>query len=367
MYDDMHQPMKPASDAEWDALARYMADESDPSERAIVEEWLATHPEDARLLAAVKARSENFVRQTDIAVNTEVALASVWARLTLATPPVRPRLTLSGSRMGTVRVQPRWRSPMLALAAGLAAVVGSALWRRDGASVARGRMEAATYTTLVGQRDSIRLPDGSEVVLAPGSRLIVAEGSGSAEREVTLDGAAFFKVTHDDARPFVVRTVKAEIRDLGTAFSVNTDASGNVSVAVTHGSVALRERRVGASPSVPVELLAGDRGSLRNGRVGVTRGIVTADDVAWTSGALRYRDAPMTEVQADLRRWYGITLQFADASLSNRTLTASFADDSVAEMLQVIALALGMEMTARGDSVWLGRSASLPATRGPSP
>ena len=85
----------------------------------------------------------------------------------------------------------------------------------------------------------------------------------------------------------------------------------------------------------------------------VSRGTVTEQDVAWTHGELTYRDAPLSLVQADLRRWYGITLQVTDSALLRRTLKMSFAGDSAAGAVRKIALALGAETVQRGDTVIL--------------
>ena len=56
--------------------------------------------------------------------------------------------------------------------------------------------------------------------------------------------------------------------------------------------------------AAPSTLQAGDRGRLRaDGTVVSERGSVTPDEAAWVVGKLVYRDAPLDEVQADLRRW----------------------------------------------------------------
>jgi transmembrane sensor len=127
--------------------------------------------------------------------------------------------------------------------------------------------------------------------------------------------------------------------------------NGRVSVAVTHGIVALRDTTAGSA--APVELRAGDRGVLQAGTVAVARGTVTDEDMAWMRGQLAYRDAPLAEVQADLRRWYGIELRVADSALAQRTLTATFHGDSSAQVVQVIALALGADVVQRGDTIFL--------------
>jgi len=348
MSDEIRPTAASAPEADWDAISRFVAGESDAVESAAVARWLATHPEDAALAAIVKARAERSASRADVSVDTERALAAVRSRLA-ETRSRTPSMTVHRGGAATHTAAPRsarrWRGPLFAAAAALTAMVGIAQWR--GGSRATERV----YSTQVGQRDSVTLPDGSTVVLAPGSRLTVASGFSSGNRDVTLEGAAFFDVKHDGAHPFVVHSRGAEIRDIGTAFSVKTDANGRVSVAVTHGIVALRDTSTGSA--APVELRAGDRGVLQAGTVAVARGTVTDEDMAWTRGQLAYRDAPLAEVQADLRRWYGIELQVADAALSQRTLTASFRGDSAAQVVQVIALALGAEVVQRGDTILL--------------
>ena len=154
-----------------------------------------------------------------------------------------------------------------------------------------------------------------------------------------------------------MRANGAVIRDIGTAFTVKTDEVGNVAVAVTHGIVAVRGGTTDAKASV--ELRAGDRGVVQGEQVAVSRGTVTEDDVSWTRGRLAYRDATLLELQADLHRWYGVELRFGDASLAKRTMNIPFHADSAADVIRVIALALGVDAVQHGDTVILqmaGRS-----------
>ena len=356
-------------DADWDAIARWLAGESDPAETSAVETWVASHPLDARIVAAVKehethvsARAELGVTET--ALDVEQALGAVRARIAADTPRLTvirggaPRIPASAP--STASLAPNrwlgWRGGVLAAAAGLAIYVGAS--RR--AATNAPSVASREIVTKVGQRDSLTLTDGTRIVLAPGSRLTVAAGYGTRTREVTLDGAAYFDVQHNASLPFTVRARGAQINDIGTAFSVSTDAVGGVSVAVTHGIVAIRDTAVGAAGSV--ELRAGDRGALRNGTVAVTRGSVTNDDVSWTTGHLAYRDTPLDDVRADLQRWYGIDLRVADPMLASRTLTGSSPSDSATATVRWIALLLGADVVQRGDTVFL-----QPAGRGPTP
>ena len=312
-----------------------------------------THPEDAVVDAIVKARAERLGRQADVTVDTEAALRRVRARIA-----DENRSALHVSRGGPSRagdtasvrravVGRRWWIAGAA-AAVFAAVVGISQWRATGDASAPV-VASVAYQTAVGRTDTVRLSDGSTVVLAPGSELSLADGFGHGARTVSLRGAAFFEVTHDAARPFVVRVNGAEVRDLGTAFSIRTGISGTVSVAVTHGIVALRP----AGSTQQAELRAGDHGVVSARTMTVRRGVVTEAEVAWTRGLMQYRDTPLDEVRGDVQRWYGLTMQIDDPALARRTLTATFRADSAAQAIRLIALAIGAEPVMRGDTVML--------------
>ncbi len=348
-------------EADWEAIARFVAGESDAHESAAVTSWLAAHPADAALVSAIQTRAGRLDARAEavanVAVNVEGALGRVRSRIAaeeIVVSPKVPQLSVSrgGARSGRGASAAGASSSRLRLwqlaALASAAVFTFMVVRRPAVP---SPAEAQVYATTVGARDSVLLSDGSRVILAPGSTLTVAAGFGTASREVTLEGAAFFEVAHDAAQPFTVRTRRAEIRDIGTAFSVKTDEAGAVAVAVTHGIVALRGLDNGSAPAV--ELRAGDRGVVAGADVAVARGTVTEDDVAWTHGQLEYRDTPMSEVQADVRRWYGLTLRLDGVELSKRTLTASFSADSASQVVRLIALALGAEAVQRGDTVVL--------------
>ena len=229
---------------------------------------------------------------------------------------------------------------------------GRLLWHSTEAGVYTNPGAAAqTFATAVGQRDSVRLTDGTRVVLAPESQLIVAAGYGDSVREVELKGEAYFDVHHDAARPFLVRANGAAIRDLGTTFTVRATSGQGVRVAVTSGSVSLALAQ--ASQSSAVVLQPGDAGTVgTDGRTLVERGGAAEPDTAWTRGRLVFREAPVTTVRAELRRWYGIDLQI-DSSFASSHLSMTFDGESADRVLEVIALSLGAEVSRQGNTATL--------------
>lgn len=348
-----------AQEPEWDALSRMIAGESDSAQAADVSAWLAAHPADAAFAQSVKAHASRAESSADavVRVDVESALRQVRSRMA-EQATTAPALTVArgGAKPDRASSQTRKssRTWIFAAAAAVIAVVAGQQWqsRKAGTGVER------VIATGVGVRDSVVLSDGSKVVLAPGSTLTVAAGFDRGERLVTLVGAAYFEVQHDEQHPFTVHSSGAEIRDIGTSFSVKTDATGKVAVSVTHGIVAIRQMT--SATTTGVELKAGDRGIVGSDVVSVTRGTVTAEEVSWTRGQLSYRDASLAEVEADVKRWYGITLQVTDSALTKLTVTMqSQTNTDAARFISTLAAMLGADAEQRGDTVILksaGRS-----------
>jgi transmembrane sensor len=322
---------------DWDAIARYLANESPAEETARVRAWLDANPGDRKLIESLDETARLSVADVDV----EAALRRVHERMETPAP-----------RLGVVRgSKPRWRrtfaiSSLLAAAAVVAIVVV----RRAPQQVIHYNVPVAReYATAVGQRDSILLSDGSRVILGPASRLEVGATYGTDARSVTLHGDAYFDVRHDAAKPFSVRVGDAVVEDIGTTFTIESDAGDTTSVSVMTGSVRLRP--ASASSSAGSVLSAGDRGAMSaNGQVRTYPHSVTDDATAWTSGRLVFRDASLARVTGELKRWYGVTLHVADSSLATQHVNATFTDEPVDQVLKVIGSVLGARIERQGDS-----------------
>jgi transmembrane sensor len=335
---------------DWDAIARHRAGDTVGDEARRISAWLEANPMDARMLAALD-EAVGTALPSDAGgsgPDVEAALRSVHARMHDATPA----RVLAFPAVARPRRVGRWLAGGVAAAAAIGALaVGLERTRAQQTPDAPARGAAGSViATTIGVRDSVRLPDGTRVILAPASRLAVSPSFGTTSREVSIQGMVWFAVRHDAALPFTVRAGGAIVRDVGTAFTVRTGdgAPDAVSVVVSEGSVELRGASANAAPAVM--LAAGDRGALTtDGRMVAERGVGTEADVAWTRGRLVFRDTPLEVVRADLRRWYGIDLQVADSTLAGRRLTATFEGEPIDRVLEVIALALGAQVERRGS------------------
>jgi transmembrane sensor len=349
-----------AEEADWEALARYLAGESSPEEAAHMRRWLDARPERAELVAAMQRALEPLGEPTPSDIDVEAALRTVHARIAAddsAVPASRPAVTVVRGDAPKlpprwhVRAVPTWQRNALRAAAAVLFVAGAGILWKTTQPNGGGRALVPTqrFATSVGERDSVRLSDGSRVLLGPGSSVTLAEGFGADARDVTLTGEAYFDVVHDQARPFTVHAGPATIVDVGTTFTVTSDDAAGVRVAVSSGSVRMRgeaQRGEGAL------LEAGDVGVLVADKpVVAARQTATADDSAFASGRLVFRDAPLMEVSASLKRWYGIDLSASDSSLARRRLTATFEGEPVERVLSVIGMTLGVDVERKGSTV----------------
>lgn len=335
----------PSQVADWEALARYLTGESSSEEKDGLEARLAAKPEDKALVAALGAVMERMAVESPRGLDVEAALENVKTRLHRPEPRV---LRVDRARAGN-RPPVRWRVPVIALAAAAVLVIGVTKYltlRPDRPAqplVSSNQMTA----TGVGAIDSLTLPDGTHVVLGPLSSIIIIKGYGAGQREVEVRGDVFLDVVHDSSAPFTTHALHVTITDVGTSFAVRTDSSAGVSVTVRDGAVSLKP--VNVANASGVTLGAGQYALLASNGQATTRP-ATGEDLAWMQRRLVFREAPMSEVAESFRRWYGIELRLADASLASRHLTATFSGETPEAALEVIRLSLGAEIERRGDT-----------------
>lgn len=183
---------------------------------------------------------------------------------------------------------------------------------------------------------TIALSDGSEVVLAPHSRLSIAGRHGE---QLALDGGALFAIRHDPGRQLSIAAGGLQIGDIGTRFEVQTNGPA-VRVQVSEGQVEVRGDALGQ----PVQLPAG-RGILFDPahQLATVAAVSPADVGEWREGRLSYDAAPLSLVAADLARYAGVSVTVPPPLAGRRfsgTLSIHDGDSAVRDLAQLMGLAL---------------------------
>jgi ferric-dicitrate binding protein FerR (iron transport regulator) len=146
---------------------------------------------------------------------------------------LRQAHTQTEEEQTTARTRSGWWLPA---AAALVIAVATGIWLyvKHTPTETLAQQQPSTFTFK--DKQLVKLPDGSTVVLNAGSELTYTSDFAVATRQVTLKGEGFFDVAHDPRHPFIVKAGTLTTTVLGTAFNINTTDSKTV-VTVTRGRV----------------------------------------------------------------------------------------------------------------------------------
>lgn len=227
--------------------------------------------------------------------------------------------------------------------AGIAAIAALATWQ------IADRADEHHFATQVGEVRALDLTDGSKLVLRPDTAILTAMSS--EQRNVAIErGGAYFDVSRDESRPFVVSAGSVGVRVRGTAFDVLKGPS-SVTVSVTHGHVTVSDltdqNRSGAHT---VELTGGQQLTVQAD--GTFDAIVEFDPqrvLGWRDGRFSYHNARLEDIVADVNRYRTNKILVEDQVLQDLRITTMFRIGNVDQMLA------GIEAT---EPVTVVRSAS---------
>ena len=187
-----------------------------------------------------------------------------------------------------------------------------------------------TYTCMTG-KSSVTLPDGSKVILHKGASLSYDNSFTKTNREISLEGEAYFDVTKDAENTFTVKVDDIDIAVHGTTFNVMEDAE-SVIVSLVEGSVDVLTRDAAKCTLAPGNSAIYDKetGAL----------IDRKDDVAfascWAQDRLTFTQASLGEVCRYLSKWYGVEIVVADALKSSCSYTFTIREEPIDQILDIM-------------------------------
>lgn len=313
-----------------------------PDDRARFEAWLGADPEHERVFRRQKS-AWSVVPSLAGLEDIEALMAPGWAERLLAAS------RRAGQSIGAILSRP------LVPAAGLAAaaLVVIMLLTIERGSETILPVEPDFATALAEVRD-LTLSDGSTVTLGAASSLDV--NFTDEERRVTLlAGEAFFSVPKDANRPFIVTAGETRVRVIGTQFDVHRGVE-SVRVSVLEGVVEVTRpgvvtNLVTPAPEVKLILTGGQQVvSSKRGIITAVREIDKNDIAPWRAGRLVYVDERLSDIIADVNRYYAGEIQLDDKTIGDMRFTAAFRTDQIDRMILIITTALPLEADRPSDN-----------------
>ncbi|WP_338868098.1 FecR domain-containing protein [Spirosoma sp. SC4-14] len=212
--------------------------------------------------------------------------------------------------------------------------------------------------TRYGETQTVTLPDGSRVQLNANSTLSYRPNwDNDADREVWLDGEAFFKVTKQQTASgrlkFITHTPNLDISVLGTQFNVNT-RRGNTVVVLSEGKIQLSQPD---NKKAPVILMK--PGELAVAQTGIEQVTVKPEKpqryTAWTRQEFAFDNTPLRDIAQQLNDTWGVTLVFEDNDLAERRFTGNLTSQDLETLLATLAATFDLEVTRNENNIYLRR------------
>jgi ferric-dicitrate binding protein FerR (iron transport regulator) len=274
-------------------------------------------------------------------------IAAVWQTTAEAATPASPRGAPAGGtlraiaqRLGRSRRR-AWRSGAVAAATVAGVAIAAIEVRRQDIP-----LPVVAYATGPTESLTLTLPDRSIVRLGPQT---VLEYRAAREREVRLEGRAFFGVARDDGRPFVVRTPLGVARVRGTRFNL-TATSRALDLVVVEGRVEL------SANAASLEVRAGQAGRVTPSAPPALRTVADLKgETRWIGRVLIFQETPLPRALREIEQHYARPISLVDTGPTPRTVTAVFSEQTFADVVTTVCRVVDVPCTVDAAHAVVGR------------
>ncbi len=335
----------------WALLASYLNGEANSEEKQAVDTWAALSEQNrAELDAARKILENSRVFYLQQKFDPAVAWENIRTDIQGSIPSPKQTRNIRGHSF-------RLRLLKIAASVVLAFLLGTAGYYAG----FHPSTSADVNEVVSGEQQlsgEVLLPDGTRVALNDHSRLTYPHEFKGKLREVTIEGEAYFDVTPDEQRPFLINAGKAQIRVLGTSFNVSARPDREtVEVVVSSGKVELSCPEQKNSNTLSTLVVSpGEKAVFSNSAYQLLK--ASNDDLnafAWKTHRLVFEENKLIDVINDLERVYHTDILLSDPAFNNLVYTASFDNQPIDFILEVIRLTFNMQLTTQnGQYIFTG-------------
>ncbi len=209
------------------------------------------------------------------------------------------------------------------------------------------------YTISAGiqNTESVTLPDGTTVQLGAGSKIIFPEYFTGNSREVTVCGQAFFDVTADSLKPFIVHTPQMDITVLGTAFELFSHDIENVTEAILLKGKLKVDILTNTNNDRQIILLPDEKVALNKQTGAISKEKVDADKyTSWRKdGILSFENEKLSMIIPRLEQWYGRKIICPKELSEKYRFTFKVRDETLERILYMIQKSSPLKYTKTGE------------------
>jgi len=211
--------------------------------------------------------------------------------------------------------------------------------------------KVSAYNSLIvpyGKRSKLMLEDGTTVWVNSGSKLIYPVTFTDKNREVYLEGEAYFEVSEDKSKPFIVQTKIMDIKVLGTGFNIT--AYGNedkASAVLVHGSIELNVNKHALFSSKKKVILPQERAIYdAKGNTLNVKDVDTEFYVSWKDGYMKFNNSKLKTIIDRMEKYYDVHISIRDADLLGKTFTGKLdLKQDIDEVINIICATTSLTYT----------------------
>lgn len=251
----------------------------------------------------------------------EIELEKLLDRLVASTRTPRGRFSAAASYDKLAKKLPRKRRRLLPMQLCASAAAVALLCLMGWFTYDYLRPDTLQTISTLAEVRTIRLPDGTEVTLNHFSSLTYPERFRQANRQVSLNGEAYFEVTKDSQRPFMVQAEAISVQVLGTHFNVEAYRNDpEVKTTLFEGSVAVSnaDTRIVLRPNESAIYNKEKR------RLTLETTANAPEAIAWRNGTFLFNHLPLQEIARQLSNSFGVEIRIDDEHLRNYRVTGRF-------------------------------------------
>jgi ferric-dicitrate binding protein FerR (iron transport regulator) len=204
-------------------------------------------------------------------------------------------------------------------------------------------------STAKGEQFQIVLADGTRVWLNSGTKLRFPQHfDGQGNRQVYLEGEAYFEVAHNAQKPFIVKSDDQQVEVLGTHFNINNyPEDSGMKTTLLEGSVRINKQTLLKPNQQAVSSTSGVR----------VYDVVAQDYIDWKSGIFTFKNENIVAVMRKLARWYDVDVAFQSDEIFDRTFTGNISRrEYVSKVLYILEQSSDLKFTLQGRKITVGKN-----------
>jgi len=198
------------------------------------------------------------------------------------------------------------------------------------------------YATKIGEQRSIRLADGSKVMLDTDTALTVTFAK-NARRISLARGQAYFTVAHDAARPFTVDAGGTRVLATGTQFDVHRSGD-RIDVTLVEGRV-----RISSQEWSVAQLRAGQRLVLDGSHISPVQAVDTAPTIAWTQGRIVLDGMTLEHAITEVNRYVNTPVRLDAPGFANARISGAVETGDIGSFTTAVTALLPLKAQTNSD------------------